>query len=494
MKYLIYARVSPRGSDFEGETSIKMQIQYCREHIQKKNDGSTIYAELYDEFISGKNLERPSMKQIMAELKSGTAEWDCLCVYNLSRLTRNPRDMYAVMDALSANKKLFISISEPEFDFTSLAGEMLMGVISHVNQYVRKISGKNVKDKMRSIAKKGEWPSRVPFGYKRIEKHNNVLHIDERKAEMVRDMYEMYVGDRYEVHDINSKYKHVLTRNAIALVLQNPVYIGKIPYDGQIYNGKHEPIISQELFERAKYKRTDNKVNSNGDKIMIRPKAQKYPFLLSGLLRCHCGRFLTPGTAKSGEFAYYTCTDPECRTRKSAKKLEQTVWDFVVANKLKVTPKITKATYKELLKRNKEIFIELKPELLKLQQIREKIMKEKEKVFSILMQNAISESLQNMANEKLTAFDSELETIENRIRAIKQFDNDDSAYFEASVLYFQNICDFSEALAKAENKDAMRRVLSVYIDRIQFREDGMYQIKLNHSLLKSSTKESIWWA
>ena len=35
MKYLIYARVSPKGSSWDGtETSIQMQIDYCREYIK----------------------------------------------------------------------------------------------------------------------------------------------------------------------------------------------------------------------------------------------------------------------------------------------------------------------------------------------------------------------------------------------------------------------------------------------------------------------------
>ena len=51
MKYLIYARVSPRGSDFEGETSIPMQINYCREYV--KFHGGQVVGELSDEFFSG---------------------------------------------------------------------------------------------------------------------------------------------------------------------------------------------------------------------------------------------------------------------------------------------------------------------------------------------------------------------------------------------------------------------------------------------------------
>ena len=55
MKYLIYARISPRGSDFDtsAENSTEMQIDYCKEHIKEK--GGIVVNTVKDEFLSGKN-------------------------------------------------------------------------------------------------------------------------------------------------------------------------------------------------------------------------------------------------------------------------------------------------------------------------------------------------------------------------------------------------------------------------------------------------------
>ena len=89
MKYLIYARVSPRG-DMEAETSIQMQIDICKEYVRDQK-GEVIQV-LYDEFYSGKNMNRPSFKTIMEELESGKAEWDTICVYKLSGMSRSLND------------------------------------------------------------------------------------------------------------------------------------------------------------------------------------------------------------------------------------------------------------------------------------------------------------------------------------------------------------------------------------------------------------------
>ena len=190
MKYLIYARISPRGSDFDhsAENSTEMQIEYCKAHIKEK--GGTVVRVVKDEFLSGKNLKRPGIQSILDELEHGAVEWDCLCVYNLSRLTREPRDMYQVMGILSRNNKKFLSVREPEFDFSTFQGEMLMGIITHINQYMRKQSAANVRDKMMSIAAKGLWPvGQSPYGYKRGAAKDNKLYVDPEKALIVKDIF-----------------------------------------------------------------------------------------------------------------------------------------------------------------------------------------------------------------------------------------------------------------------------------------------------------------
>ena len=250
MKYLIYARISPRGSDFDtsAKNSTEMQIDYCKEHIKEK--GGIVVNTVKDEFLSGKNLKRPGIQTILSDLEYGVANWDCLCVYNLSRLTREPKDMYHIMGILSRNNKKFLSVREPEFDFSTFQGEMMMGIITHINQYMRKQSAANVRDKMMSIASKGLWPAGwAPYGYRRGIHKDNKLYVDPEKALIVKDIFTMYAGDRYTTRSILLKYKSVLARSKILSILHDPVYIGKIKYGGQIFPGQHERIISDELFQ-----------------------------------------------------------------------------------------------------------------------------------------------------------------------------------------------------------------------------------------------------
>jgi site-specific DNA recombinase len=232
----------------------------------------------------------------------------------------------------------------------------MMSIINVFAQFEREQSAERTKHKMVSIAAKGEWPvGKPPFGYKRGDKHDNVLQVDPRNAEIVKDVFTMYTGS-FQTLDIAKKYKETICRQTILNILRNKAYVGKVVYDGNEYDGKHEAIISDELFEKAQAKLPrPSQFNKN------RPKSQKYPYVLTGLVHCHCGRFMTPASMKSGKFHYYRCTDNiHCKNYVSAPSLQAAVLEKInslVFNK-KLIAEITDGIDKkkiEFLKKQKPI-------------------------------------------------------------------------------------------------------------------------------------------
>jgi len=325
MKYAIYARVSPKGSDFEGDTTIAMQMEICRKWVAER--GGIIVREESDEFFSGKDLKRPGFTRIMKELESGRAEWDTLLVYKLSRMTRSLRDGADIFDKLFRQGRGFASATE-NLDFSSPAGRAMLGMMQVFNQFEREQTAENTRNKMMQIARRGEWPvGKPPFGYKRGAKGDNVLYIDERKGPIVRDIFEMYAGNTDRTQRILTKYKGIVTNSNLFLILRNRVYLGEICYNGQTFPGKHEPLISQDLFDRVQQTLPQKK-------FATRPKAQHYPYLMSGLLFCSCGRRMNALSAKSGAYHYYVC--PACRKRISAEKADFGLLEFL--QNLKIPP------------------------------------------------------------------------------------------------------------------------------------------------------------
>lgn len=168
---------------------------------------------------------------------------------------------------------------------------------------------------MIQIASQGLWlVGKPPFGYKRGEKHDNRLYVDEQNASVTQMIFEMYISDQYTTIDICRKTQ--FSRQQILNILRNRAYLGKIIYAGHEFDGKHSPIIENDLFESVQGKLPDSKIPA-------RISAQKYPYLLTGTVRCHCGCYMTPASAKSGQYHYYRCTDnSRCKNRISAPALE----------------------------------------------------------------------------------------------------------------------------------------------------------------------------
>ena len=82
------------------------------------------------------------------------------------------------------------------------------------------------------------------------------------------------------------------------------MYIGKIKYDGQIYEGAHPGIIDEEIFYYVQEMLSNNRRSNTG----FRMGTEK--FLLKGLVYCgHCGCAMAPSFAysKGKKYYYYRC-------------------------------------------------------------------------------------------------------------------------------------------------------------------------------------------
>ena len=92
-----------------------------------------------------------------------------------------------------------------------------------------------------------------------------------------------------------SNYQHML---------KNPIYYGVIRYNGELYNGKHEPIITKKLFDEVQEVMTRKSKPQKDEKMKF--------FLYRGFFKCgECGFTITADKKikKSGKsYTYYYCT------------------------------------------------------------------------------------------------------------------------------------------------------------------------------------------
>ncbi len=261
-----------------------------------------------DPGYTGANINRPALQEMLEDIKQGKI--NVVLVYKIDRLTRSPRDFYQLIEFFEKYKVDFISITE-RFDTSTPAGRLLRNIMLTFAQFERELASERTKDKMLERAKKGLWNGGfVPYGYKR---ENKKLVINPKEAEIIRFIYETYVttGSLFKTYDelrkqeIKDRQGKNFSKGAIYYILRNIIYTGKLKYAGKIYQGIHQPIISEELFNLAQ------KMHKEKVKTLRVYK----DFLLSGLVACNdCGSVMTPcytnkrREGKLTRYYYYRCT------------------------------------------------------------------------------------------------------------------------------------------------------------------------------------------
>ena len=163
-------------------------------------------------------------------------------------------------------------------------------------------------------AKQGMYPTKAPLGYLNTDQDGKrVIRLDEKRAPLIRRMFELYATGQYSTlrlakkmdeEGLYSKKCAPVTKSAIHNHLATLTYTGQFEWRGQIYDGKYEPVISRELFDRVQA--------MLGEKGGNRPRQKKYDWAFRGLVTCgHCGCTLTAEEKRkpSGKtYIYYHCT------------------------------------------------------------------------------------------------------------------------------------------------------------------------------------------
>jgi hypothetical protein len=156
----------------------------------------------------------------------------------------------------------------------------------------------------------------APTGYLN-DKNTGTIVIDEERFSLVRQMWELLITGAFSPRRILEIATHEwgfrtrkskrtggkpLSRSALYRIFTNPFYAGLIEWGGQVYEGKHPPMVTPDEFDRAQ-----EVLGRNG-----RPRRQRHRFAFVGMIRCgECGLSVTAEehVKKNGtRYSYYRCT------------------------------------------------------------------------------------------------------------------------------------------------------------------------------------------
>ena len=308
-KFFLYARKSTDVEDKQ-VLSIEAQLQELRDFAKREN------IEIVCEFIekqSAKIPGRPIFNNMIAQIEKGIANG--ILAWHPDRLARNSIDGGKIIYLLDTEKLAGLKFPTFWCDSTSQGKFMLNMAFGQSKYYVDSLS-ENTKRGMRQKVRRGEYPGLTPVGYIN-DSRTKTIAVDRKSAPVIRKAFEMYaegnismdnIGVYFEANRLFGKNGKRIHRTRAYYILANPFYYGHFRYMGEIYEGKYEPIVSKQLFDKVQ----------EVMKLKSRPrhKDKFEPQAYCGLLSCAtCGMMITGEyrikTQKNGTqhfYTYYHCT------------------------------------------------------------------------------------------------------------------------------------------------------------------------------------------
>lgn len=295
---VIYARVSTKEQQEEG-FSIPAQLKAIRSFCEKESLVPVA------EFVEAESAGKAGRKRFGAMLAFLRENPDVRVVvaHKLDRLYRNFSDQVRLEEELGVRSRYVVG-DLPD----SPQGQLLRDVQLSVAKFYLGNLSEEVKKGMAEKVSQGGWAcGRAPIGYLNDREHR-CLVVDPLRAPLVRHAFESYATGVVSLSDLATELhalglRHLRSGQKVHAsslhgMLQNPIYCGFVRYNGTLYPGKHEPLVTPGLFQRVQ---ETFEPNRNGN------KEQTHLFALRDFLTCaSCGCKITAERQRG--HVYYRCT------------------------------------------------------------------------------------------------------------------------------------------------------------------------------------------
>ena len=212
------------------------------------------YEVFEEKGISGKNIiDRPVLQNLLTNLK----DFNIILTWKLNRIGRNMRDILNMMYEFDKNKVRFISYNE-NIDTSNSMSKMLMYVIGICAEIERDNISENIKLAKRQEFENGKVTARKVLGYDFINKQ---LVINKKEANIIKFIFETYsknhnlykTAQECNERGFKGKKGQIFHASSIKTIIQNQIYLGFNNFHGEEQKiGKHEAIITKNLFNKAK--------------------------------------------------------------------------------------------------------------------------------------------------------------------------------------------------------------------------------------------------
>ena len=261
-KAVIYARVSSKEQEETGY-SLEAQEKLLKDYADQKGL-ELVKVYKVTESASGKQIRKMFIEMIQFVTKKNI---NVILCEKIDRLTRNLKDAATASDWIVEAEDREIHFVKENFVVSkhTRAHENFVWdmKVAMARFYTNNLS-EEVKKGQKEKTSQGWLPTKPPLGYKTIGEKGHKIHvIDEKVAPYIKEMFTLYATGNYSTPSLGKKMYELgfrsraggrVVKSKIHKLLGDPFYYGKFVWKGKEYDGKHEPIVSKDLFEQVRAK------------------------------------------------------------------------------------------------------------------------------------------------------------------------------------------------------------------------------------------------
>ena len=330
-EYCMYLRKSRADAEAEqrgeGETLTRHQNMLMELAARQKLN----VVKIYKEIVSGDSIAaRPQMQTLLADVTE--CKYAGVLVVEIERLARGDTiDQGIVAQAFRESSTKIVTPTKTydpdnEFDEEYFEFSLFMS-----RREYKTIKRRMQAGRLASIKEGNYISSTAPYGYRRINPETKVhtLEIIPEEAEIIRLIYRLYLdghGAKYIANELNrmgiSPQKSRFWESpSIKKILSNPLYCGKVGWKNKsngdkLYNGIHEPIISEGIFGAVQQKKKTNPV------AQLHPNDKLMNYYHNILYCQNCGHQMKRRYIAGGGHEHMLCVYRECRGKVVSSTIE----------------------------------------------------------------------------------------------------------------------------------------------------------------------------
>lgn len=302
-RYFSYVRVSTQRQGQLGTSLIEQRAAIDR-HAKKM---SLLIVRNFEERETAAKQGRPVFLEMLKELRSGKANG--VIIHKIDRSARNLKDWADLGNLIDDG--IEVHFANESLDLNSRGGRLSADIQAVVaSDYIRNLR-EETKKGIYGRLNQGLYPFRAVTGYLDVGK-GQPKRPDPRQAPLIKRAFELYSSGTWglialadEMYNLGLRNRNgkKVTINGLSTLLHNPFYTGliRIEKTGEMFAGKHKPIISTALFRQVQ-------AVFEGKNIK---KVEKHFFVFRRQLNCGKCRNLFVGERRKS-YVYYRCHTRNC--------------------------------------------------------------------------------------------------------------------------------------------------------------------------------------